>query len=237
MNIRLDLPVRNVSINQPFGVNYVGFYKKLGMDGHNGIDFKAKKGYPIFATHGGVITKAKIDSGGGKCVEITSDVEGVGFKTINYHLSKILVESGQEARRGDKIGLAGNTGKYTTGAHLHFGLKETFDGWTRNKQNGYFGAVDPAPYFENNWDKSRAYHRYGRERNIWQEIKVRFKNPWLHRQLIKRGQLNKIYNNEFINALVYGGWALEDVLNPALYHDGWGWLKKDEFSRGVKPFG
>jgi len=237
MDIKLGLPVKNVYVNQPFGVNYVGFYKKLGMNGHNGIDFRARTGYPIYATHSGIITWAGKDDGGGMGVANSSNVNGLGFKTINYHLSKILVQKGQPVIMGDKIGLAGNTGKYTTGPHDHFGLKEIHDGITLNKQNGYFGAVDPAQYFENNWDKSRSYHRYGRKGNYWAELKVRFKNPWLHRQLIKRGQLHKIYNNEFINALVYGGWALEDVLNPALYRDGWGWLKKDEFTRGVKPFG
>lgn len=235
--IKLKLPLKNIYITQLFGLNLVGFYKTLGMKGHNGIDFRGRTGYPIYSAHKGLIIEASEDSGGGKQVIIASTVKGRGYKTVYYHLSEILVKKGDEVESGFKIGLVGNTGKYTTGTHLHFGLKEIFDGITLNHDNGYWGGIDPAPYFEKNWNKSRSYHRYGRAGNYWAEIKVRFKNPWLHRQLIKRGMLHKVYNNEFINALVYGGWALEDVLNPALYESGWGWLKKDEYVRGIKPFG
>jgi len=234
--MKLSLPVKNVYVTQPWGLNYVGFYKKLGFAGHNGIDFRARKGYPVYSAHSGVVTWAGKDGDGGISVSLISDVKGNGFKTIYYHLSEVLVQKGIKIKEGQMIGKAGNTGKYTTGAHLHFGLKETYNGDTLNRGNGYNGAIDPSPHFPKNWDKSRSYHRYGRKGNYLAELKVRFKNPWLHRQLIKRGQLNKIYNNEFINALVYGGYALEDVLNPALYYDGWGWIKKDEFMRGIKPF-
>ncbi len=235
--IKLNLPVKNVFVNQPFGVNFVGFYKQLGMLGHNGIDFRARVGYPIYSAHSGEVIGAGRDTGGGLCVIIAQELKGLSFKTIYYHLSKINVKQGQIIEADHKIGLAGNTGKYTTGSHLHFGLKEIYDGRTQNHGNGYWGGIDPAGYFEKNWDKSRSYHRYGRKGNYWQELKTRFKNPWLHRHLKSKGQLSKIYDNEFINALVYGGWAIEDVLNPAMYSDGWGWLKKDEFVRGVKPFG
>ena len=50
------------------------------------------------------------------------------------------------------MGTADNTG-CSTGAHLHFGLKPIAQGendwtWTNSEQtNGYFGAIDPAPYF------------------------------------------------------------------------------------------
>jgi len=72
MKIKLELPVKDVYINQPFGVNYVGFYRKLGMDGHNGIDFKARTGCKLYAAHTGYVTFAGTDSGGGKCVVICS---------------------------------------------------------------------------------------------------------------------------------------------------------------------
>lgn len=234
--MKLALPVKNIFVNQPFGVNYVGFYKKLGMKGHNGIDFKAEIGCPVYAAHGGTITYAGEDRSGGISVTITESLTGDSFKTIYYHLSKVLVQKGQPIGVGDKIGLSGNTGKYTTGPHLHFGLKMLKNGKTTNKYNGYFGAINPAHFFKKNWDKSASYHRYGRKANYWREFKMRFKNPWLHRQLYKRGQINKIYSNEFINALVYGGWGYKDVINPSLYVSGWGWLKKDEFIKGVRPF-
>jgi murein DD-endopeptidase MepM/ murein hydrolase activator NlpD len=42
-----------------------------------------------------------------------------GVKTRYGHLSKILVKKGQYVKRGQKIGLVGNTGR-TTGPHLHY---------------------------------------------------------------------------------------------------------------------
>ena len=43
-----------------------------------------------------------------------------GVETIYGHLSKILVRSGQEVKRGDILGLIGSTGRYSTGPHLHY---------------------------------------------------------------------------------------------------------------------
>lgn len=53
--IKLRLPIEQVKVNQPFGVNFVNFYQKLGMKGHNGIDFSAKDETPVYASHDGVI--------------------------------------------------------------------------------------------------------------------------------------------------------------------------------------
>lgn len=34
-NIKLRIPVEQVKVNQPWGMNYVDFYQKLSMKGHN----------------------------------------------------------------------------------------------------------------------------------------------------------------------------------------------------------
>lgn len=229
--MKLGLPLKDIYINQPFGVNYVGFYEQLGLKGHNGLDFKAKTGCEVLATHDGKVTKAKEAEGLYKYIELQGD----GFRTRYGHLSNLLIGQGTDVKEGQVIALSGNSGKYTTGPHLHFDLKEIIDGRTVNYNNGYKGAIDPAPYFKKNWDKSNAYHRYGRKGSYWAELKIRFKNPWLHRQLMKRNKMHLIYNNEFINALVYGGWDFNTLMNPAMWEN-WAYLKKDEFTRGEKPF-
>ncbi len=229
--MKLELPLKYIQVNQPFGVNYVNFYKRMGMKGHNGVDFRAKHGMPVHASHRGRILKAGVDGGGGIAVEIQGD----GFKTIYYHLKKVNTTKGKKVGTGSLIGWADNTGKYTTGSHLHFGLKFTDHGSVRDYRNGYHGAVDPAPYFPKNWDKSNAYHRYGRKQEWQAEFKMRFKNPWLHRQLRSRNKINYIYNIEWINALVYGGWDFNAVINPAMA-DNWRWLTKTQFKKGIIPF-
>jgi len=112
------------------------------------------------------------------------------------------------------------------------------DGSTANYNNGYKGAIDPAIFFKEkygkDWDKSASYNRYGRKQDWQAEFNMRFKNAWLHKQLKKRG-LNPILNIEQINALVYGAWDFEDVINVALY-DCWGYLTKKEYNEGKRAF-
>lgn len=230
MEIKLQLPVRDVYITQPFGANYLNFYKKLGLDGHNGIDFRARRGCDVYAAHDGIVLFAGTDGGGGVQVIIWNKAQN--FKTIYYHLLDIgdKIHTGIKVTAGEFIGTADNTGIYTTGDNLHFGMKFTDDkGNTVDSNNGYGGAVDPAPYFINeygdHWDKPSAYHRYGRPQEWFTEFKMRFKNFWLHRQLLKTNQLYKIYDTEFINALVYGGWDFETVMNPAMWEI-WAFCKK-----------
>jgi murein DD-endopeptidase MepM/ murein hydrolase activator NlpD len=202
---------------------------------HNGTDFRTKHGCPVTASHSGIITWAGKDGDGGISVTITSNLVGKGFKTIYYHLKDVNVAKNETVRAGDLIGWADNTGSMTTGDHLHFGLKEIYNNETINNNNGYKGAIDPTPYFNKNWDKSNAYHRYGRKQDLQAEIKTRFYNFWLHRKLKSVNQINLIRDTDFINALVYGGWDIEAVLNPAMW-EVWAYLTKLEYLKGKKPF-
>jgi hypothetical protein len=70
------------------------------------------------------------------------------IKLRNWHCQEIIVHDGQQVKMGDPIALAGNTGA-SSGVHLHFGLK-VCDKQGRNtiiSGNGYYGAIDPAPYY------------------------------------------------------------------------------------------
>jgi len=154
---KLLLPMSNqmIFVTQPFGVNFVDFYKKLGLKGHNGVDFRAKRGAQIIAAHNGEVSAAGTDSSGGVYIELITNKSGPGFKTIYYHLKDKNVIKGDKVKEGQVIGTANNTGKYTTGDHLHFGLKplkRLSDGTFVNLEqgNGYAGSIDPGPYFPNN---------------------------------------------------------------------------------------
>jgi len=161
MKLKLKQPLKEFKIHQYFGQNALSFYREDGMKGHNGIDFKADDGEPVFASHDGRVTFAGYDGSGGLGVVIRteqvfeSDKEDCYYKTIYWHLKRgtLLVTGGQSVKGGELIAQADNTGR-STGSHLHFALKPIARGeqewvwWNLEQDNGYFGAIDPLPFFE-----------------------------------------------------------------------------------------
>jgi murein DD-endopeptidase MepM/ murein hydrolase activator NlpD len=101
---------------------------------HNGIDFAAEIGTPIYATADGKVINVDVKfSGYGKMVEID---HGFGYKTRYAHMHDFNVRIGQNIKRGDLIGYVGNTG-LSTAPHLHYEVHI----------NGT--QVDPVHYFFN----------------------------------------------------------------------------------------
>ena len=98
---------------------------------HKGMDFSGNVGTPIYATGNGTVVIPVGYSGYGHQVMID---HGFGYKTRYAHLSKILVEPGQQVVRGELIAEMGNTGK-SVGPHLHYEVIY------RN------AAVNPVSYF------------------------------------------------------------------------------------------
>lgn len=148
-------PLSNCFITQLFGQNQVSFYKQLGLKGHNGIDFRAVSNTPCFAVFDGVVKYASIDNQEsltkGRYVYIESEeIDSVKYQALYFHLNETQVKAGDKVTAGQQIGLSGNTGQYTTAPHLHFGLYKYVNG-VRDVNNGYDGAVDPYPYFEESW--------------------------------------------------------------------------------------
>ena len=83
---------------------------------HKAIDIVTRMKAPIIAPADGVVSLIGKNAGYGKVLAIN---HGYGLKTRYAHLSKILVKKGANIKRGQKIGLVGNTGR-TTGPHLHY---------------------------------------------------------------------------------------------------------------------
>ena len=86
---------------------------------HNGVDFAASLGTPLYATADGVITHAGWQSGYGRLVKIQHQF---GIETRYAHLSRIGVKVGQRVSRGDRIGDMGASGR-VTGVHLHYEVR------------------------------------------------------------------------------------------------------------------
>ena len=134
----LKSPLKYAHVNSGFGsrfhpvLNYVG--------NHNGVDYQASVGTPVWAVSDGTVTKAGWDHGGGNifCVKHV-----MSFETCYMHLSKILVKAGQRVAPKLVIAESGNTGAWATGPHLHFGLKRGGK-WT-NPLSQNFPRAEPLP--------------------------------------------------------------------------------------------
>ncbi len=83
---------------------------------HSGIDFHGKSGDKILATADGTVKRIFRNGGYGKYILID---HGNGYTTGFAHLKTYLVKKGERIKRGQVIGLVGNTGR-STGSHLHY---------------------------------------------------------------------------------------------------------------------
>jgi murein DD-endopeptidase MepM/ murein hydrolase activator NlpD len=126
-------------IGSLFGYRTDPFYKVTKF--HEGIDFAAAVGTPIYATGDGVVSEAEYNSGGyGNKIIIN---HGYSYETVYAHLSKIKVKKGQRVKRGEIIGLMGNTGK-STAPHLHYEVHKA--GVPMNPIYFFFNDITPAEY-------------------------------------------------------------------------------------------
>ena len=85
---------------------------------HNGLDFKAGYGTPIYSVTDGTVAYAGRKGGYGNFVQIN---HGGGLASGYGHMSRFAVSSGTRVRRGQIIGYVGSTG-LSTGPHLHYEL-------------------------------------------------------------------------------------------------------------------
>ncbi len=85
---------------------------------HNGIDVAGPWKSPVVAPADGVVVQTGKDRLFGVYVKLQHSDQ---VKTLYGHLASLDVKRGQKVRRGDQIGLMGNTGR-STGTHLHYSV-------------------------------------------------------------------------------------------------------------------
>ena len=83
---------------------------------HEGQDVTGSIGIPVIATAMGKVVIREFSSSFGNYVVMA---HGGGIRTLYAHLSAFKCELGQNVRRGQVIGLLGNTGR-STGPHVHY---------------------------------------------------------------------------------------------------------------------
>lgn len=135
-------PVRNENLKRMasgFGYRIDPFTKVRKM--HNGMDFTANTGSPVYATGDGVVERADNSASGfGNHVVIR---HGFGYESLYAHLSKYNCRAGQHVKRGDVIGYVGSTGR-SEGPHCHYEVHK--DGKVVNPLNFYYGNISAVEY-------------------------------------------------------------------------------------------
>lgn len=100
-------------------------------DDHLGVDILAPQNTPIKAVRDGVVFMSEYTSSNGNVIGLQHDNNLV---TFYKHNSQLLKKVGDRVKAGEAIAIIGNTGKLTSGPHLHFEL------WHEGE------VVDPSGY-------------------------------------------------------------------------------------------
>lgn len=144
-------PIYNPQISIPvygFGMLIDPVYKTPAF--HQGIDFAAPQGTPVFATANGRVKFAGRKRAKGLIVELD---HGNGYTTQYAHLSNIKVNAYSNVKRGDVIGHVGNTGKSFI-EHLHYEIQ--YKGTPINPVNYFFLDLSINQYSQMQEDVMRA---------------------------------------------------------------------------------
>lgn len=106
------MPLNSTPVTSGFGYRWRKW--------HYGTDLDLNTGDPVYSGFDGIVRIKSYDRYGyGYYIVIRHKN---GLETLYGHLSKQLVEIGQEVKAGDLIGKGGDTGR-STGSHLHYELR------------------------------------------------------------------------------------------------------------------
>ncbi|RJX36972.1 hypothetical protein D3P09_26070 [Paenibacillus pinisoli] len=118
---KLGMPIKgNIRVTSNFGTRTHPITGQKHT--HTGIDFGAPQGTAIYAAESGVVLISQLWSGYGNCIIID---HGNGLWTLYGHIRNggLLVDAGDQIKKGQKIAEVGSTGN-STGPHLHFEVRK-----------------------------------------------------------------------------------------------------------------
>lgn len=129
----LRTPVDGARMTSRFGMRRHPILRYNRM--HQGIDFGAGSGTPVFAAGDGVVVEARRWGGYGNWVRVR---HSNGWETGYAHLSRYGkgIKKGQRVRQGQVIAYVGSTGA-STGPHLHYEV------WLNGRRVNPVGAKVP----------------------------------------------------------------------------------------------
>jgi murein DD-endopeptidase MepM/ murein hydrolase activator NlpD len=107
-------PVDGARLTSGFGMRFHPLLAYSRM--HQGVDFGARHGSPIYAAASGTAEFVGRHGGHGNYVRLS---HANGLKTAYAHMSGFAIKGGQKVSQGQVIGYVGSTG-VSTGPHLHY---------------------------------------------------------------------------------------------------------------------
>ena len=116
-------PLRRIHVTSTFGWRRHPVTGKRSF--HNGVDYRARVGEPVFAVYKGVVIRTGYKKHNGRYIVIKHPG---GIRTYYLHLSRILVRKGWHVKAGQIIAKSGATGR-VNGPHLHFGIRDARGKW------------------------------------------------------------------------------------------------------------
>ncbi|MEJ7706725.1 MAG: peptidoglycan DD-metalloendopeptidase family protein [Nocardioidaceae bacterium] len=114
----LGYPVTDTYVTSSYGMRLHPILQVYKL--HDGTDFHADCGSPVYAAADGRVTEAYYNSGYGNRIILDHGyVAGVSLATSYNHLTSFVAQPGELVKKGDVVAYAGTTG-YSTACHLHF---------------------------------------------------------------------------------------------------------------------
>lgn len=124
-------------------------------DFHKGIDLKAKRRTPIYATADGVVRYVQ-DRNEGTFGRVVIIAHNFGFETVYGHLRYTDVKVGDVVKKGQQIARSGNSGR-SNGPHLHYEVRYASK------------LVDPIDFIK--WDMKNYNTIFEKQRRVkWESL-------------------------------------------------------------------
>ena len=131
------------------------YRKKGGQEARESTKDQSKGKLYCYSVCAGTVVWAGKGGDGGIGVKVETDEVMVNGKLCKlvityYHLSFVSKKhkAGDRVKAGYILGVCGNSGRFTTAAHLHLSVRAKWKNegrYVMDTQNGYRGAIDPLP--------------------------------------------------------------------------------------------
>lgn len=129
-------PVSNGTFTKPASGRLSSGFGGRSLGNHFGVDIASGGTVPIVAAADGVVIRSYYSSSYGNCIFIAHSINGQVYTTVYAHMRSRGIGSGATVKKGQQIGIMGNTGQ-SYGQHLHFELHK--GSWNGAKSN----AINP----------------------------------------------------------------------------------------------